>query len=200
MAKITRLSANDRSGAVNPWLTLEIQPALSAIFWALDRALCCGDGASYHWQYVITTVLFDLDGTLYNRDLLVRSLAERQYRAFVSELQHVGQSRYVDRLLELDDHGYQPKSDIYLTLVREFGFKARFFGGLGGRYVLWKIRREEKRLAGGWTYEPPTFYERNEACTDNSAAALCQYVMPSRVEVAPTEARVRERRPEPAAV
>ena len=70
---------------------------------------------------MITTVLFDLDGTLYDRDFLVRALAERQYQAFVRELQHVDQSRYVDRLIELDDHGYQPKSDVYSTLVQEFG-------------------------------------------------------------------------------
>ena len=28
--------------------------------------------------------------------------------------------------------------------------------------MLRKIRQEEKRLAAGWTYEPPTFYEVNE--------------------------------------
>ena len=32
---------------------------------------------------------------------------------------------------------------------------------VGGRYILSKIRREEKRLAAGWQYEPPTFYETN---------------------------------------
>jgi hypothetical protein len=46
-------------------------------------------------------------------------------------------------------------------LNREFGWKSRLMSLLGGRYVLRQIRREEKRLAAGWTYEPPTFYERN---------------------------------------
>ncbi len=32
---------------------------------------------------------------------------------------------------------------------------------VGGRYLLAKIRREEKQLAAGWQYEPPTFYETN---------------------------------------
>jgi hypothetical protein len=45
----------------------------------------------------------------------------------------------------------------------EFGLKSRFYSAVGGRYVYWKMRREERRLARGWTYEPPTFYERNEA-------------------------------------
>ncbi|MBN1909291.1 MAG: cobalamin-dependent protein [Pirellulales bacterium] len=63
-------------------------------------------------------------------------------------------------------------------LHREFGWKSRLFSSLGGRYVLRKIRQEERRLAAGWTYEPPTFYERNAACTDNPAAALCRYATP----------------------
>ena len=46
-------------------------------------------------------------------------------------------------------------------LNREFGWKSRLMSLLGGRYVLRQIRREEERLAAGWTYEPPTFYERN---------------------------------------
>jgi hypothetical protein len=30
-----------------------------------------------------------------------------------------------------------------------------------GRFILLKLKQEEKRLARGWTYEPPTFYEKN---------------------------------------
>ena len=61
----------------------------------------------------------------------------------------------------------------------EFGLKSRFYAAVGGRYVLWKIRREEARLARGWTYEPPTFYERNEAAQsmatlDDPPAVVCQ--------------------------
>jgi len=37
---------------------------------------------------------------------------------------------------------------------------ARVSGLLGGPLLLWTSRREEKRLAGGKTYEPPTFLER----------------------------------------
>jgi len=63
-------------------------------------------------------------------------------------------------------------------LRREFGWKSRVFAALGGPYVLWKLRREEKRLARGWDYEPPTFYERNDAVEDNPAAAPCRYATP----------------------
>ncbi|MCY2924673.1 MAG: cobalamin-dependent protein, partial [Planctomycetota bacterium] len=43
----------------------------------------------------------------------------------------------------------------------EFGLKARFSAQVIGRILLRQLRREAKRLANGWTYEPPTFYERN---------------------------------------
>jgi hypothetical protein len=52
-------------------------------------------------------------------------------------------------------------SQILRDLHREFGWKSRLAAAVAGPYVLWKTRQEEKRLAQGWTYEPPTFYERN---------------------------------------
>ena len=48
-------------------------------------------------------------------------------------------------------------------LKREFGWKSRLYATLGGPYLLRKIRSEEARLSRGWAYEPPTFYEINEA-------------------------------------
>jgi hypothetical protein len=53
----------------------------------------------------------------------------------------------------------------------EFGWKSRLFAAAAGRYVLRQTRREEKRLARGWTYEPPTFYEGNEASERVAASA-----------------------------
>ena len=44
--------------------------------------------------------------------------------------------------------------------------------------MLWQIRKEEKRLAAGWTYEPPTFYERNEAAADRPDVPLCRSAKP----------------------
>jgi hypothetical protein len=70
-------------------------------------------------------------------------------------------------------------------LKREFGWKSRLMSLVGGPYVYWKILREEKRLAAGWTYEPPTFYEKNCACHD-AAADPCRYVTP---EIGPRPAR-----------
>ena len=51
--------------------------------------------------------------------------------------------------------------ELYEDLCSEFGLKARLIGPLLGRYIHWTLGREAKRLKAGWTYEPPTFYERN---------------------------------------
>jgi hypothetical protein len=65
-------------------------------------------------------------------------------------------------------------------LTREFGLKSRLFAALGGPYVLRKILREEKRLAQEWSYEPPVFYEANDAVDlgDFPNAKRCSYVVP----------------------
>jgi hypothetical protein len=69
------------------------------------------------------------------------------------------------------------------ALHREFRWKSRLFASLGGPYVLRKIRGEERRLAHGWTYEPPTFYERNRAAEalasgKGPSAGRCRSVSP----------------------
>jgi radical SAM superfamily enzyme YgiQ (UPF0313 family) len=76
---------------------------------------------------------------------------------------------------------------ILRELYREFGLKSRFYAAFGGRFLNWTVRREERRLARGWTYEPPTFYERNEAAQqsaspDSPKAAVCKAVSCRAVE------------------
>jgi radical SAM superfamily enzyme YgiQ (UPF0313 family) len=43
---------------------------------------------------------------------------------------------------------------------REFGFASRVMARILGPVLLWSTRREERRLAEGRTYEPPTIIER----------------------------------------
>jgi radical SAM superfamily enzyme YgiQ (UPF0313 family) len=50
---------------------------------------------------------------------------------------------------------------ILRELRSEFGIKAKIMAPLAGRYIMYKLKRENERLARGWTYEPPTFYEKN---------------------------------------
>jgi radical SAM superfamily enzyme YgiQ (UPF0313 family) len=50
---------------------------------------------------------------------------------------------------------------ILREVYAEFGLKSTVLAPLIGRYILFELRREDKRLARGWTYEPLTFYEEN---------------------------------------
>ena len=49
---------------------------------------------------------------------------------------------------------------ILRDLHREFGLPSRLLSWLGGWWLLGRIHREEKRLAAGETFEPPTYYEK----------------------------------------
>ncbi|MCX6721179.1 MAG: cobalamin-dependent protein [Candidatus Staskawiczbacteria bacterium] len=70
-------------------------------------------------------------------------------------------------------------SALLRELHAEFGWKSRLASTFGGRWVLCQIRKEEKRLAEGFSYEPPTFYERNEAVTGHPDVPLCKFAAPS---------------------
>lgn len=64
-------------------------------------------------------------------------------------------------------------------MVREFGWKPWLAAAVGGRWLNRTARREADRLARGWTYEPATFYEVNEAAaarTRRHHATLCRSV------------------------
>ncbi len=80
----------------------------------------------------------------------------------------------------------------------EFGWKSRLASALGSRWVLRQIRKEEKRLAAGFSYEPPTFYERNASVSDRPEVALCRSAAPLAVPASaksvasPKPARQRE--------
>ena len=72
----------------------------------------------------IEAVLFDLDGTLYDRDRLVTALVRDQYEAFSSELCEVGREHFVDSVLAMDDHGHGEKGSGYARVVRELDLPA----------------------------------------------------------------------------
>jgi len=87
---------------------------------------------------VIRAVCFDLDGTLFDRDVAVRSLGETQYVAFARELTGVSPESFVSRLLELDAHGSVDKEIVYKRLMLEFelpeALGPRLFEDFWGRY------------------------------------------------------------------
>ncbi|WP_342341470.1 HAD-IA family hydrolase [Halobacillus kuroshimensis] len=68
-------------------------------------------------------VLFDLDGTLLDRDASVRMFITRQYERWQEALSIIPKETYVQRFIELDDHGYVWKDVVYQQLIEEFDIK-----------------------------------------------------------------------------
>ncbi len=65
-------------------------------------------------------------------------------------------------------------ANVLRDLHRQFGFTARLVSLLGGWWLLRRIRREEKRLAAGWTCEPPTCYETQARFVEPTARNASQ--------------------------
>jgi hypothetical protein len=70
-------------------------------------------------------------------------------------------------------------------IVREFGLLARLAGPTVGAFLLAAMHREEWRLAGGTTYEPPTFYETNRPdLRPLRGASPCRWISAGATEAA----------------
>jgi putative hydrolase of the HAD superfamily len=67
-------------------------------------------------------VLFDLDGTLYDRDTSFLELVQFQYHTFGAELEGVSYEVFVRRVVELDEHGYVDKAVVYRDVATQFGW------------------------------------------------------------------------------
>ncbi|MGJ9385995.1 HAD family hydrolase [Salipaludibacillus sp. CF4.18] len=69
---------------------------------------------------MIKAVVFDLDGTLLNRDASVRVFIDKQYERLNKWLKHIPKDKYINRFIELDHRGYVWKDKVYKHLVEEF--------------------------------------------------------------------------------
>lgn len=69
---------------------------------------------------MIKAALFDLDGTLLNRDESVKKFINDQYNRLNIYLGHIPQENYAARFIDLDKRGYIWKDKVYQQLVKEF--------------------------------------------------------------------------------
>ncbi|KAB7673218.1 HAD family hydrolase [Bacillus sp. B1-b2] len=72
---------------------------------------------------MIKAILFDLDGTLLNRDESVQLFIANQYDRFSHYLDHIPKEQYIHRFIHLDNHGYVWKDQVYKQLVSEFSIE-----------------------------------------------------------------------------
>jgi FMN phosphatase YigB (HAD superfamily) len=68
---------------------------------------------------VRSAILFDLDGTLLDRDASVRAFAHEQHRRLHQAFQHVPAEVYVERFVALDARGAVWKDEVYRRLIDE---------------------------------------------------------------------------------
>lgn len=69
---------------------------------------------------MIKAAIFDLDGTLLNRDESVKRFIDRQYDRLHKQIGHIPKETYITRFIELDNRGYVWKDKVYQQLVKEF--------------------------------------------------------------------------------
>jgi HAD superfamily hydrolase (TIGR01509 family) len=71
---------------------------------------------------MIRAILFDFDGTLYDRDAAIVRIAELQFETFRDHLSHLTQSVFVERLVALDNHGHGRPMGFHQRLGAALGF------------------------------------------------------------------------------
>ncbi len=69
---------------------------------------------------MIKAVLFDLDGTLLDRDASVKKFIDGQYERLADSVGHISKADYISRFIELDARGYVWKDTVYQQMVNEF--------------------------------------------------------------------------------
>jgi putative hydrolase of the HAD superfamily len=83
---------------------------------------------------MIRAVLFDLDGTLYDRDASLRQLTNDLFETFRSDLAGVARDSFIERSIELDAHGHGRAPRLYHRLGQELGFGAGVADRLEARF------------------------------------------------------------------
>ncbi|MEL7224273.1 MAG: HAD family hydrolase [Cyanobacteria bacterium P01_D01_bin.36] len=93
---------------------------------------------------MIKAVLFDLDGTLLDRDTSIVQFARWQYEQR-EVLQQIAKEDYVRLFVKLDDNGHVWKDEVYWQLIERYGF-----AGVGGDELLQEYVDNFARFAVGF--------------------------------------------------
>lgn len=85
---------------------------------------------------MVKAVVFDLDGTLLDRDASVQVFINNQYDRLSKYLSHIPKEIYTERFVELDNHGYVWKDIVYSQLVEELNITSLTADDLLDDYLL----------------------------------------------------------------
>lgn len=72
---------------------------------------------------MIKAIIFDLDGTLLNRDASVKKFIHAQYERLIEYVGNVPHETYISRFVELDCRGYVWKDKVYQQMVEELNIQ-----------------------------------------------------------------------------
>ncbi|MFE4713316.1 HAD family hydrolase [Paenibacillus sp. NPDC056722] len=84
---------------------------------------------------MIRAVLFDLDGTLLDRDSSLKRFVEMQHQRWGHCLGHIPKEAFINRFVELDARGYVWKDAVYQQLIDEFEIQGTTWEELLEDYV-----------------------------------------------------------------
>ena len=124
-------------------------------------------------------------------DERVRRRVVREWRSLATSFSGVvGAAR---RIFRKDPFKRLELDRLRKELGDEFGWRSRWWARLAGPLFARYALKEERRLAGGFSCEPPTFYEKNEAALALTngrpeAASPCRQVCVSTPAVSPRRA------------
>ncbi|BAZ48451.1 HAD-superfamily hydrolase [Nostoc sp. NIES-4103] len=72
---------------------------------------------------MLKAIIFDLDGTLLDRDSSIKHFISTQYNRFAPRFNNIRKNEYISRFIELDCRGYVWKDKVYQTMINDFGLQ-----------------------------------------------------------------------------
>ncbi len=93
-------------------------------------------------KIMIKAVVFDLDGTLLDRDSSLKLFIEDQYKRYSDKVGHIPQKEYISRFIELDNKGYVWKDKVYQQLLSEYSISDltwEHFQTTVSRFQIWNM-------------------------------------------------------------